>query len=429
MASKHSAQANLQASKILAVSFTYSPSSLPRAVQVARLLKHLPNPAVLVCADYDEKDSRQDKTMVEAAEAFLEKAVRVPFSIPAWKNRVNGIAYRFNLPVWNKTPDQQRSWKSAVLKAIEAYVRDEHYSPDVLVTFGAPMSDHLIGLELKRRYGWPWIAHFSDPWADNPFHNYDPLTRAMNLSLERKVVNAADRLIFTSQETLDLVMRKYAGELRPKARVLPHAFDAGLYETSHAQQNSRLTIRHLGDLYGRRTPKPLFSALSRILSSNPSTLHDVSFELIGPTYDLALDKLGLGDLPEGLVVVKPPVKYLESLALMASADGLLIIDAPAEKSVFLPSKLVDYLGAGRPILGLTPPGAAATLINQLGGWVADPSDLSATAEVIGAFLSALRRSRADAADTWGTASIRQKYEAAQVAHEFGRILQELLAAS
>nr|MBA2734039.1 exosortase/archaeosortase family protein [Acidobacteriota bacterium] len=44
----------------------------------------------------------------------------------------------------------------------------------------------------------------------------------------------------------------------------------------------------------------------------------------------------LGDLPEGLVVVKPPIKYLESLSLMASADGLLVIDAPAEKSVFLP---------------------------------------------------------------------------------------------
>lgn len=427
MASKTSAPSNLNSSRILAVSYTYSPSSLPRAVQVGRLLKHLPNPAVLVCADYDEKDVRQDKTMVAESEVFLEKALRVSFPLPAWKNRLNGIAYRFNLPVWNKTPDQQRSWKGAVLKAIEAYVRDNGYSPDVLVTFGAPMSDHLIGLELKRRYNWPWIAHFSDPWADNPFHNYDPLTRAMNLSLERKVVNAADRLIFTSQETLDLVMRKYAGELKGKARVLPHAFDAALYETSPHQQNSKLTIRHLGDLYGRRTPKPLFSALSRILSSNPSILKDVCFELIGPTYDLALDKLGLGDLPEGLVVVKSPVKYLESLSLMASADGLLVIDAPAEKSVFLPSKLIDYVGAGRPILGLTPPGTAATLINQLGGWVADPADLSATAQTTDAFLSYLKRSRENAADTWGAASIRKKYEATEVAGSFGGILRELIA--
>jgi hypothetical protein len=420
-------QSNLKSSKLLAVSFTYAPSSLPRAVQVGRLLKHLRHPAVLVCADYEERDARKDQTMVRDAEAFLEKALRVPFSVSTLRNRLNGIAYRFHLPVWNKVPDNQRSWKSSVLKAIAAYLREEHYSPDVLVTFGAPMSDHLIGLELKRRYGWPWVAHFSDPWADNPFHNYDPLTRAVNLSLEGKVATAADRLIFTSEETLELVMRKYAAGLKAKAHVLPHAFDPDLYQAPPRNQNSRLTIRHLGDLYGRRTPKPLFGALSRILSSHPETLSNVSFELIGPTYDLPLDELGLRDLPEGLVVVKPPVNYLESLSLMASADGLLIIDAPAERSVFLPSKLIDYLGAGRPILGLTPPGAAAALINQLGGQTSDPTDLNGMAQAITAFISFLRREREQTGQPWGDPMVRGNYEAPRVARQFELILQELLA--
>lgn len=420
-------RSNSQSFKLLAISFTYAPSALPRAVQVSRLLKNLQASTVLVCADYDEKDVRKDPALVAEAESFLEKSVRLPFALPGWKNRVGGIAYRLNLPVWDKTPDRYRSWKSSVLKAIEAYVRDKHYRPDILVTFGAPMSDHLIGLELKRRYGWPWVAHFSDPWADNPFHNYDQLTKSINVSLERKVVKAADSLIFTSQETLDLVMQKYAGELRPKAHVLPHAFDPELYETSPGNQNTKLTIRHLGDLYGRRTPKPLFSALSRILSSNPAALSNVSFELIGPIYDLQLDELGLANLPEGLVVVKPPVKYLESLSLMSSSDGLLLVDAPAERSVFLPSKLIDYVGAARPILGLTPPGAAATVINQLGGWVADPADLNATMEATNAFLSFLRRNRGNAHLPWGTASVRKSYEAAQVARQFERLLQPLLA--
>lgn len=398
-------------------------------MQVARLLKHLQADTVLVCADYDEKDVRKDLALVTEAESFLEKAVRVPFILRGWKNRADGIAYRFKLPVWNKIPDRYRSWKSSVLKAIEAHVRDEHYRPDILVTFGAPMSDHLIGLELKRRYGWPWVVHFSDPWADNPFHDYDRLTKALNISLERKVVNAADRLIFTSEETLDLVMQKYAVELRSKAHVLPHAFDLELYETSSDNQNTKLTIRHLGELYGRRTPKPLFSALSRILSIDPSALSNVSFELIGPTYDLELNELGLGSLPEGLVVVKPSVKYLESLSLMASADGLLIVDAPAERSVFLPSKLIDYLGAARPILGLTPPGAAANLINQLGGWVADPADVTAAAQAISAFLSFLRQNKGNSHLPWGTTSVRRNYEAPQVAREFRRILQDLLVSS
>ncbi len=421
-------KANDRLIKLLAVSFTYAPSALPRAVQVARLLKHLRASTVLVCADYDEKDVRQDPALVMEAESFLQKSVRVPFRIPNWKARAGGIAYRFNLPVWNKTPDQHRSWKAPVLKKVAELLQETHYRPDILLTFGAPMSDHLIGLELKKRYQLPWVAHFSDPWVDNPFNSYDSLTRALNTSLERRVMTEADRLIFTSQETLRLVMAKYPEEFKVRARVLPHAFDPALFETPPSTRNSKLTIRYLGDLYGRRTPAPLFSALSRILADEPEALFDVSFELIGPTYDLQLNKLGLENLPEGLVAVKAPVTYRESLSLMANADGLLVIDAPAERSVFLPSKLIDYVGAGRPILGLTPPGTSAALINQLGGWVARPEDVDGMATAIKTFLSFLRQNR-NRGDAWGDSAIQSRYEVRNVAQTFEAILEELLASA
>jgi glycosyltransferase involved in cell wall biosynthesis len=421
-------KANASPVKLLALSFTYAPSALPRAVQVARLLKHLHASTILVCADYKEKDARQDPALVMEAESFLQSCVRVPFRIGGWKARAGGIAYRLNLPVWNKTPDQHRSWKAPVLKAVAKLLRETDYRPDILVTFGAPMSDHLIGLELKRRYQLPWVAHFSDPWVDNPFNKYDSLTRALNSSLERKVMTAADRLIFTSQETLSLVMAKYEEEFKGRARVLPHAFDPELFETRPQISNSKLTIRYLGDLYGRRTPGPLFSALSRILASEPQMLADVGFELIGPTYDLQLNKLGLENLPEGLVTVKAPVTYRESLSLMASADGLLVIDAPAERSVFLPSKLIDYVGAGRPILGLTPPGTSAALINELGGWVARPEDVDGMANAIKTFLAFLRQNRNRDA-SWGASIVQNRYEARAVAQSFEAILQELLASA
>ncbi|HYG82729.1 MAG TPA: glycosyltransferase [Pyrinomonadaceae bacterium] len=424
MVSAANAAANRPPLKLLAVSFTYAPSALPRAVQVARLLKHLPASTTLVCADYDEKDVRKDPALVAEAESFLERAVRVPFRLPGWKNRAGGLAYRLNLPVWDKTPDRHTSWKRPVLDAVAELVRGTGYSPHALVTFGAPMSDHLIGLELKRRYRWPWVAHFSDPWVDNPFSSYDPLTRALNSSLERRVVNGADRVVFTSEETLELVMAKYPEEFRPKARVLPHAFDPELFGARAEKRDSQLTVRYLGDLYGRRTPGPLFDALSRLLAADAEALTDVRFELIGPTYDLELEKLGLGNLPEGLVAVKAPVTYRESLSLMASADGLLVIDAPAEKSVFLPSKLIDYVGAGRPVLGLTPPGTSANLIDRLGGWVARPDDVESMAAVIKNFLAYLRGNRNQAAP-WGTPGVQSLYEARRVALRFEAILREL----
>jgi hypothetical protein len=80
----------------------------------------------------------------------------------------------------------------------------------------------------------------------------------------------------------------------------------------------------------------------------------------------------------GVVSVRETIPYLESLAAMKLADALLLLDAPLtnkKQSVFLPSKLVDYLGSGRPILGITPPaGASARVLRETGNQVCDIAD-------------------------------------------------------
>lgn len=410
--------------EMLAVSFAYPPAASPRAVQVARLLKHLKVKTTLVCADYDRKD-RIDPTLVREAEAPLASCVRVPFERSAPRSFINRVAYRLDLPLVNKAPDQFGPWKPAVLAAVERLIRDGWYEPDVLATFGSPMSDHLIGLQLKRRLRVPWVAHFSDPWADNPFLGYDRLTRRYNRALEGRVLREADRLVFTTDETVALFASKHGAEVARKSRVLPHAFEPELFAGSAARDSSKLVVRYLGDFYGRRSPAPLFEALRRLLESEPATLEGVRFELVGGKGEGQLEEAGFGSLPEGLVVSRPSVKYVESLRLMKSADGLLVIDAPAELSVFLPSKLIDYVGASRPVFGITPPGAAAGLIRRLGGWVADPSDAGAVADALKSFLTFLRDSVGSSA-AWGDAEVRRGFEPAAVAERFKGILREVL---
>src|SRR3546814_8955981 len=73
------------------------------------------------------------------------------------------------------------------------------------------------------------------------------------------------------------------------------------------------------------------------------------------------DRLGLF----GQVHFLGGAKYSTCLAASAGADVLLLIDAPSGNNVFLPSKLVDYLMMGKPVLGLTPPvGATATVLRS-----------------------------------------------------------------
>ena len=368
MESNHPSQS--ESSELLAVSFAFPPLAYPRSGQVARLLKHLRFNTVVVCAD--EEGARKDPTIEPDAEAHMRARLRIPFPPPG-------------------------------------------------------MSDHLIGLKLKKKYHVPWVAHFSDPWTDNPFNHYGRLARRINISLERKVAGAADMLVFTSQETAELVMAKYPRAWQLKARVLPHTFDPSLYP-AHTREAERdqLVIRYTGEFYGRRTPAPIVQVLRNILYTNPELLSGVRFELIGPANADALAHSGLEDLPEGLVRIMPAVNYQESLRLAAIADGLLVIDAPAEQSVFLPSKLVDYIGAGRPILGLTPPGAAANLIAELGGWVAAPSDVASMTKAAETFLAFLREDNREHRETWGELKVRKRYEAAVVANSFEEMLREMI---
>ena len=413
--------------ELLAISFSYPPLVYPRSIQVARLLRHLDSSTVVVCAD--EKGYPRDATLEPHADAFLEKCLRVPFAMPRWRAAISAVAARLRAPVWHKLPDYYRSWTPQALKATEAYMREARYRPNVLVTFGSPMSDHLLGWQLARRHSLPWVAHFSDPWVDNPFNRYDRLTSALNFLLERKVVGTADRLVFTSLETLDLVMAKYPKSWAAKGRVLPHAFDKALYPAPALDDKPKLTLRYLGELYGHRTATPLFAALARIAAAEPSSLSDVQIELIGLSDEATLNTASLASLPAALVTVRRRVSYRESLALMTSADGLLVIDAPAEKSVFLPAKLVDYIGSGRPILGITPPGTAADLIRRLGGWVADPSDSAAVINVLNDYLAYLRQRRRAPSHLWGAPDVRRTFEAPRVAPVFANILREVAISS
>ena len=389
-------------SPVVALSYAYPPLRYPRSIQVARLVEHLPDVHV-VCAR--ESGDPGDATLA-AAYSHADRVTAVPWSRRATvAQKLHDRALRGRLLV----PDRFRPWVRDAVRATRPLLGDA----DVLVTFGQPMSDHVAGLRLKRG-GLRWVAHFSDPWVDSSFRHAGRLTRALNLRAERAVVENADAVVFTSDETVDLVMAKYPAEWRGKAHVVPHAFDPALYGDA-SPGGDEIVLRYIGNFYGHRGPGPLFAALGALHRRDPSALDGVVVEFVGAReHPVEVPP----ELPDGLVRLRDSVDYVESLRLMAASDLLLVLDAPGEASVFLPSKLVDYLGAKRPILALTPKGAAAGLVERAGGWVADPGDPEASADAIAAALRALREGTAPAPPP----DLLAEYEASTVAARVAAIL-------
>ena len=83
------------------------------------------------------------------------------------------------------------------------------------------------------------------------------------------------------------------------------------------------------------------------------------------------------------VSFKGSVSYLKSLELMIGADLLVLIDAPSDhKSIFFPSKLVDYIGSKTPIMVISPDGASKRVAEENGLTYFDLSETDRIADYL-----------------------------------------------
>ena len=361
--------------QLLAFSYSFPPMAYPRSIQVARLLGSLDASTVVICGSEDDTFTPYgiDQTIASGVEEKMARVIREPFYRNKLARQLDELASRYPIP-WSNLPDIHRGWVSRTSKRFFKWQQVSGYEPDLVVTFGNPMSDHFFGAEYKRRKRTPWIAHFSDPWVDNPYMRHSVFSDWLNMRMERRVVGEADAVIFTSPETLDLVMKKYPAHWREKAFYLPHCYDKDAYDDALRPADNRYVLRSIGSLYGNRSPEPLYEAIERIARENGSLLEGVSIEFAGYIHG-GTDAINMYPNARRIIKFVGLVQHSEAIRLMKTAHCLLVIDAPADLSVFFPSKLVEYMGAGRFILALSPQGATARIVKEAGGMVANPTDV------------------------------------------------------
>jgi glycosyltransferase involved in cell wall biosynthesis len=369
--------------RILTVVYCYPPILVPATmcyVKLVKGLKELGHDVEIVTIDHHSFDAPAKGLFDPTMERVIPDGV-VNHVVWSWEanpfikalkhfSPVENLLYRFFEP-------RKREWVFPALRQLTK-LRLENY--DAVLTCSKPDCNHLIGLELKRRTNIPWIAYLSDPWVDMPWQNY-PSKRiaAYHLALETEVMTAADHILFTSEETRALVMSKYPTEFGEKSGVLPHCFVPDWYGVNSAAESKAdgpVTILHTGHFYGARTPMPIFRAAARLNSEAPMTgkLKIVMYGGMAEEDQRFVSQNGLSSIVE----IHGTIPYLESLEKMRSADYALLVEAPPKLltgSVFLPSKLVDYLGSGKPILGITPlRGTSARVLKETGHIACDVED-------------------------------------------------------
>jgi glycosyltransferase involved in cell wall biosynthesis len=404
--------------RLLAVSWAMPPLLLPRALQVPRTLGALARmgwQVTVVHAGYGlvPPDAPREVSLGEpAGNRYRSLAVALPR--PAgWKPLFAALA-RCGL--------DETAWRWLALRKAAGLLEQARF--DALLTFAQPWSDHLVGLRVRQRLGIPWVAHFSDPWVDNPLlHAKDEKRLPRWRQQEEQVVREASAVVFTNDYTLELVMRKYPASWRQKAFVVPHGYDrAVLQSLPLRERGERMRLAMTGNFYAARTPEPLLEALGQLARRVP--LRGQLEVLIAGANNERFEPLAAQMGLDGVVRFFRTVPYRESLELLNSADVLLLIDAPSgEASPFLPSKLIDYLMFAKPILGITPVrGASAELLRRLDCPVAAPGDVAGIARAVEELLERWRAGRLAVSE--GFRAVAEQYEIRRVTERLDAILRE-----
>lgn len=327
------------------------------------------------------------------------------------------------VPFLSERPDALTFLNGRVLREVRRRPLGEY---DLLVTRGQFHSIHMVPLRLRRRP--PWVAHFSDPWVGNPTRGDARRVRWINERKEARVVEAADRLVFTSATAAEYTVGRYPEAVRAKTRHVPHCFMPELFEGgAPPPRGPRVLARHVGNLRWNRHPEPLFGALLELERLRPGALAEARVSLLGLISPSMLQGEAARALPDGLIEVSPPVDYRASLRAMRESELLLVTETDAARSVDLHAKIVDYAGAGVPIVGIVPPGPTGELIEALGGWHAHPSRPEEGAQALQAGLEEARRRRRQANPSlWGDPAVRARYSAETVGGELADIYRECL---
>ncbi len=249
---------------------------------------------------------------------------------------------------------------------------------DCIISRSNPITSHLVALKLKSWSRLPWIACFSDPWTLDPDPPYSGrffsprFISTLSRRLERQIFRRADAVVLTTEEQRQMYSYEYP-EFDSKIVVIPNSFPPDIQAQlvklqdqitgPKSDEEAPYAILHAGNLFRRRSPEPVFVALVLLKNTQPDIYKNLRVTFLGEmsSFSTLVREYGLNDI----VNVKPPVPRMEALRQCLAADLLLLIDAPsASRSVFLPSKVLDYIVIGKPILAITPEGACADIVRQ-----------------------------------------------------------------
>jgi glycosyltransferase involved in cell wall biosynthesis len=402
--------------RVLMVAFHFPPLAGSSGIQrTLRFVQHLPTfgwEAMVLTAHPRAYESVSDDLAREVpADVTVERAFALDTA------RHLSIAGRY--PSFLACPDRWITWRVGAVAAGLRLIRDR--PPDVIWSTYPIATAHVIGNTLSRRSGLPWIADFRDPMAQEGYPDHPRVWQSFK-HIEEQALQNARFSVFTTPGAARIYRERYPVS-SSRVAVIENGFDeesfAGLpgWDAREPLNPGMVTLLHSGIVYPKeRDPTHLFLAMRQMASAGVLRRGKVKVRFRASGHDQLIRALTAQNALEDFVELLPPIPYLDALAEMIRADGLLVLQA-ANCNEQIPAKLYEYLRAARPIVALTDPsGDTAALLRDAGlDTFARLDSSDEIAECLGRFLDNVSTNRARLPDAAYVARASRREQARSLA--------------
>ena len=346
---------------VLVVGPDFVPSSMPPALRIRFLVRHLPefgwNPVVLsVDPRYYEHatDPENERLLPDGLEV-----IRTPAASPAWTRKIGigDLGLRSFRQQW---------------KAIQRICAGRKI--DLLFVPVPPYPTMVLGRLAYQRFRIPYVVDYIDPWVNEyywsvPKHHRPPkwvFTHYMAKVLEPFVIRHVGHITGVSKGTTDSVVRRYPWLHETDATEIPYGGEPADFEyvRRHARANPIFTrgdglvhFCYVGACIPgmHATVRALFAAVRLGLAEDPKVFGRLRVHMVGTTYSPTPTEQVLPIAREmGLdgVVTEWPARlaYLDAMQVLLDSDGVVIIGSDAPH--YTASKLFPYILSQKPLLAI-----------------------------------------------------------------------------
>jgi glycosyltransferase involved in cell wall biosynthesis len=217
--------------------------------------------------------------------------------------------------------------------------------------------------------------HLSDPWAGSPYRSKLQSHRETDQILERACITEADAVSVTTKQQAEILRLKYP-QSATKIFICPNVMPPRTQQGEVKDRQEKVRFVYTGAFYGARRPTVLLKSLEQVERTRPDLACKVCVELVGNMQaDIAAEIASYNLMS---VKTHASVDFASARQFAINADMVLSIEPDGEDphfKSFLPSKVLDYIQWGCPILAITPQHSPTwDLCEQGYGWSVKPDD-------------------------------------------------------